>query len=194
MNKKDTNSISYIFNEMDPSEEVEFERELELNNNLLIEVETLKNTKERLQNLPDVNPPAHLVQSVRMMAAKKASDSRRRKQFSVYSAAAAVLLMAFASGFFIYDNEHSSENAPAEQAGMAGSAEFQNVMSPADQPEELTPWVDQNEIIRFTDQFQRENQASFDTVFKHSFQKLTPVTDPVQSRIYRRELQLTGSN
>lgn len=189
MKNKDTNSIAYIFNEMDPSEEVEFERELQKNSNLLIEVETLKNTKNRLNKLPQVAPPEHLVISIQLQAEKKAELSKRRKQFTVYSAVAAVLVFGFMSGIFLYDSSEPQEAATQASVGSAGN--LQQLAVPAN--EDLTPWVDQNEVLRFTDQFQAGNEATFDTVFRHSFQKLTPVTDPVQSRAYQRNLQLTGS-
>jgi hypothetical protein len=54
MRKTDTKSIAYLFKEMDPSEEVEFERSLKSNENLLIEVESFRQTNERLQPLPSL--------------------------------------------------------------------------------------------------------------------------------------------
>lgn len=192
MKDKDTNSIiAYIFNEMDPSEEVEFERELQTDNNLLIEVESLKNAKNRLNKLPVFSPPDEVVNSVKSLASKKAKESKRRKQYTVYSAVAAVLVVGFMSGVFLYDSSAPEESGKA----MVGSSNnLQQVALPARQEKNLSPWVDQNEILRFTDQLKSEEKETFDTVFKHSFQKLTPVTDPVQARVYRRDLQLTGSN
>lgn len=192
MKKKDTNSIAYIFNEMDPSEEVEFERELQSDNNLLIEVESLKNAKKRLDKLPRFSPPEYLVDSVKLMASKKAEASKRRKQYTVYSAVAAVLVVGFMSGMFLYDSSSIPEET--DKAMVGSSNNLQQVILPARQDENLSPWVDQNEVLRFTDQLKSEDKATFDTVFKHSFQKLTPVTDPIQSRVYQRDLQLTGSN
>ncbi|MEX0647122.1 MAG: hypothetical protein WEA56_11870 [Balneolaceae bacterium] len=193
MKNKDTNSISFIFNEMDPSEEVEFERELRASNNLLIDVESLKNTKKQLDRLPQINPPEHISNSIRLLAAKKAASSKRRKQFTVYSAVAAVLVAGFMSGIYFYDSPEP--NQTADQAIMGGGNNLQQLVVPAPSAgKDLTPWVDQNEVLRFTDQFQPGENATFDTVFRNSFQKLTPVTDPVQSRAYQRNLQLTGSN
>lgn len=193
MSKKVTNSISYVFNEMDPSEEVEFERELSGNSNLLIEVESLKKTKGQLDNLPLMEPPRNVVSSIQQHAERYSKSRRRNANLPIYTAFAAVFLIGLTSGFFLLNQpEHNS--GETNRAGLSNVPLLQNSTSVTSTTRErIKPWVDENEVIRFTDRFQAAEQTSFDTIFKNSFQKLTPVTDPVERRTYQQSLQLTGS-
>lgn len=195
MSKKVTNSISYVFNEMDPSEEVEFERELSGNSNLLIEVESLKKTKGRLDNLPLMEPPKSVVSSIQQHAERYSKLRRRNANLPIYTAFAAVFLIGLTSGFFLL-NQPESNSGETNRAGLSNVPLLQNstsVSATSTTRERIKPWVDENEVIRFTDRFQAAEQTSFDTIFKNSFQKLTPVTDPVERRAYQQSLQLTGS-
>lgn len=195
MSKKVTNSISYVFNEMDPSEEVEFERELSGNSDLLIEVETLKKTKGRLDNLPLMEPPKNVVSSIQQQAERYSKLRRRNVNLPIYTAFAAVFLIGLTSGFFLL-NQPENSSGETNRAGLSNVPLLQNstsVSATSTTRERIKPWVDENEVIRFTDRFQAAEQTSFDTIFKNSFQKLTPVTDPVERRAYQQSLQLTGS-
>lgn len=195
MSKKVTNSISYVFNEMDPSEEVEFERELSSNNNLLIEVESLKKTKGQLDNLPLMEPPKNVVSSIQQHAERYSRSRRRNANIPIYTAFAAVFLIGLTSGFFLL-NQPENSSGETNRAGLNNVPLLQNSTSTSASSttrERIKPWVDENEVIRFTDRFQAAEQTSFDSIFKNSFQKLTPVTDPVERRAYQQSLQLTGS-
>lgn len=195
MSEKVTNSISYVFNEMDPSEEVEFERELSGNSNLLIEVESLKKTKGQLDNLPLMEPPKNVVSSIQQHAERYSRSRRRNANIPIYTAFAAVFLIGLTSGFFLL-NQPENSSGETNQAGLNNVPLLQNstsVSATSTTRERIKPWVDENEVIRFTDRFQAAEQTSFDTIFKNSFQKLTPVTDPVERRAYQQSLQLTGS-
>ncbi|MEX0823264.1 MAG: hypothetical protein WD008_02680, partial [Balneolaceae bacterium] len=98
MTKKNTDSIAYIYNEMDPAEEVEFERKIRDNENILIEVESLKSLKAKLNQLPLLSPPDYVVDSI----CKAASDGKTKKnRFPIYSAVAAVLVVGLTSGFLL---------------------------------------------------------------------------------------------
>jgi len=56
MSKEDTNSIKYILEEMDPAEEIEFERRMSSNPDLRIEVESIRRMKGKLNSLPELSP------------------------------------------------------------------------------------------------------------------------------------------
>ena len=57
MINNDEGCIRYLMQEMDPAEEIEFEREMLKNQDLLIEVESLRRTDKKLGKLPLINPP-----------------------------------------------------------------------------------------------------------------------------------------
>jgi hypothetical protein len=212
MSKKENQSITYVYDEMDPSEKLEFERDLEYDDNLLIEVESFKKISERLFELKPIQPPAELYEEI----LNKACMFRKKQKF--YSdnrymfAAAAIIIMGFTSGVFLLN---SSAPGPEMEAGsaMMGTPEIV-VSTPAVPSDDITnqnmatltgtggvtqmeasriePWVDENDVIHFYERFGYTNNASLDSMFHHSFQKLTPVTDPSQSISIQRHLHLTG--
>lgn len=189
--KENNRSIAYIYNEMDPSEKVEFERDLENDSDLLIEVESLKQISKRINRLELIQPPEHLVNSV-CEAAKNSSNSRSNINLLrtfLYSAAA-LLLIGFTSGILLMDNQQTdSSKKNVESASVSGSPTFSQPIS-SSSPENLKPWVDNNDILYFQDQT-GPNQTSMDSIMIDSYKKLTPV-NPSGVRPYQR-LQLTGS-
>lgn len=210
MSKKENQSITYIYNEMDPSEKLEFERDLENDSNLLIEVESFKNISEKLFQLKCIHPPAEISDEI----LGRAETLRKKHSSSIGSrymfAAAALIVIGLTSGVFLLNSsEGSTENNTG--SAMIGSTESQlnntfpvNVLS--EQPavvsssgivrsevNAIEPWIDENDVIHFYDRFRADNIATIDSMFHHSYQKLTPVTDPSQSVSIQRHLHLTGS-
>lgn len=197
MRKKDINSIAYLFREMDPSEEMEFEREIEENANLLIEVESLKKVNERLNDLPELSAPAEVLERVMQAAYSKQVKPASRRIPPLYYAAAALLLAGFTAGALFLEAE--TQNTGAENTASAGTSVLQlenrsaGVAASPQTRQHVAPWVDNNEVIRFTDRLRPVESASIDSIIRDSYQRLTPVTDPQQSRYYQRNLHLTGS-
>lgn len=192
MTRKNTDSIAYIYNEMDPAEEVEFERKIRDNENVLIEVESLRSLKEKLNQLPLISPPEYIVDSV----CKAACDGKTKKnRFPIYSAVAAVLVVGLTSGFLLFGEEGSNDNNNGlNQAAIGSTSSLQQQSISNSDRIELQPWVDRNEVIHFSDRVLNPDNPTFDSVFKNSYQKLTPVSDPIQSRRYQQNLHLTGSS
>ena len=200
MSDKENRSIVYIFNEMDPSEILEFERELSCDSNLLIEVESLKKIAEKLDKLDTVEPPEEAVQAIyRKISEEKAVKKSGSDRFIWYSAAAAVLLFVTAGLYLMdYGNETTNEATGTDTAILGGNpyvfpaTSDQSVTESTD--DKITPWVDHNEVIRFQDGvFSGEEAAAIDSIYRQSFQKLTPVTNPSQSATARQNLHLTGN-
>src|SRR5690625_7192981 len=92
MNNKSDRCISYIYNEMDPSEQMEFERELEQNQNLLIEVETLRKVSGRLQDIRWMDRPAELVEPIYAQGSRAHASGTRSRNWWRWGRAAARLL------------------------------------------------------------------------------------------------------
>ncbi len=196
MRNKDTRIISYLFNEMDPSERVEFERKLIDDENLLIEVESLKQTKLRLSPLPELHPPKHIIESVLKEAEEYSRKSVINRGRSVYYAAAAVLITGFLASAILLDQ--NTENSSAAQASVSAPT-FETTQSPINrvtsvrQASAPLQWIDSNDVIRFSDRVSQNQTSDIDSIFKNSYKKLTPVTNPTQTGAYHRNLQLTGS-
>ncbi|MDX1642569.1 MAG: hypothetical protein R3220_12775, partial [Balneolaceae bacterium] len=92
MSAKENRSIAYIYNEMDPSEKHEFERDLQNDSDLLIEVESLKKVSKNLNQFGYIDPPDHVVQAVYDSARKKSSQSGSDYWRTFFYAAAALIL------------------------------------------------------------------------------------------------------
>lgn len=199
MRNRDINSIAYLFREMDPSEVVEFERSLNENENLLIEVESFRKVHGRLNDLPDLSPPKELTDSVIKIAAQRNSKSGSQWHRTMMFTVAAIMLAGFTAVALITEPAPTTSSGsgqastglstslqPVGPKSMSGSFE-ENSATP------LKPWVDNDEFIRFSERVGQSESASYDSIFKNSYQRLTPVieTDPYV-RMQRR-LQLTGS-
>jgi len=196
MNKSDTFSIKYIYGELDPSEEILFEREIKENSDLMIEVESLKKTKQRLNGVPVIQPPDHLTKKVLEFSDNHRNGQARGQSLLYFSFAASVLVVIFFGYLFALNEEH--ENSAGVASSSIGDNETVLIQKrPDNRANEvsLSPWVDKNDILHVNDFYNNSNMnASFDSVFRTSMQKLTPVLPLEQNSMKNRELQLTGSN
>jgi hypothetical protein len=177
---------------MDPSEKLEFERDLENDSDLLIEVESFKKISKNLNQLGHIDPPDHVVQAVYDSARNSSSQSGSNHWRTFFYSSAAILLIGMTSGIFMMDQQESDGNrGQAESASISTSPVIsQPVNSSAAQTP--APWVDNNEIIYFQGiAGSGSQQAEIDSMRNDSYKKLTPV-DPSGVRPYQR-LQLTGS-
>lgn len=200
MSDKENRSIAYIFNEMDPSEKLEFKRELERDSDLLIEVETLKNTAGKLDELGTVEPPEEAVRAIYRKVAENQGRRNTGSERYIWLSAAAVLLLFITSGLYFMDSGESTTRPGSEQGSAiigGGSTLFpatDEESSGESTDERILPWIDHNEFIRFQDGvFSDDEAAVIDSIYRQSFQKLTPVTNPSQSATARQNLHLTGN-
>lgn len=192
-------SIRYLMKEMDPSEEVLMERAMMEDENLLIEVESMRSTLQRLdKNLPFVKPPTELTERIVRQAAKKGKGKSTvwNRFFSLntvkYAAAATVAVLALITGYMWVELE--SRPAPADIPSYPASVTSSSFIITTVGETQPEPWVDNNNILRFQDRFNSDNQAAFDSILSSSTRKLTPLngSDVTNPRI--RSVQLTGSS
>ncbi|MFN1834118.1 hypothetical protein AB2B38_002555 [Balneola sp. MJW-20] len=172
--------IRYLMKEMDPSEEMEFERMMREDENLLIEVETLRNTLKKLDQLPEKTPPPHLIEEIKNSTAYqnkvlKGQSGSRIIRYSTYTAAATVLLIAVSGIYFQFS-----------QPGVSGTG------LPEDQT--VSPWVDRNEVLRYSGEYAVPVEVELSDEYNKSYDKLRLVESvPVQSPD-KQGLILTGSS
>lgn len=198
MSDKNSRSVAYLYDEMDPSEKLEFERDLKMDENLLIEVETLRKVSTKLHNMDTLQPPVEVVDAVlrSLEVRKKVAGSRRSKRV-VYYSAAAILLLGLTYGFILTGDVDSGQSNGSESATVGT---FQNMLpasvgnvSTVSEMDKLMPWVDHNDVLHFRDGLYGSEASSVDSIFRQSFRKLTPITNPSQSPTARQNLHLTGS-
>ncbi len=198
MSTKENRSIAYIYNEMDPSEKLEFERDLQNDSDLLIEVESLKKIARNLDQLEPMDPPAHVVEAVYQSAKKNKEDSAKGYWKPIIYSAAALLLIGMTSGIFLIEDTETqgSGNQQTKAASVtSGGTDFfpEAVNQTSISEKNLQPWVDNNEILYFQGQTASESSVVPDSIRNESLKKLTPV-NPSGERSRPEELQLTGSH
>lgn len=198
MSDRNSRSVAYLYNEMDPSEKLEFERDLNNDENLLIEVETLRKVADKLHRMDTVQPPDKIVDAVMqsLVDRKAVAGSRRSRKFIYYSAAA-IFIFGLTYGFILIGDVGDVISNNSESASVGS---FQNVLpasmgssAKVSETGKVMPWVDHNEVLHFRDGLYGSEASSADSIFRQSFRKLTPITNPSQSPTARQNLHLTGS-
>ncbi|SMO86052.1 hypothetical protein [Gracilimonas mengyeensis] len=185
MHTDENKAIRYLMKEMDPSEVMEFEKKIREDEDLLIEVESLRATQRKLSGLPKKNPPKHITKKIaseaKQLQSQKVRKSKTITLLAKRGVAAAVLLAAFYGGFQYYE-------------GTSGSATSQEaVPASATTAGSVTPWVDRNEVLRFNGTETTEASAEMQQELNRSFEKLQLVNDPGSVNGTGSGILLTGS-
>lgn len=215
MRNKDNDCIRYLMKEMDPSEELLMERAMMEDEDLLIEVESMRQTLQKLDKLPEMEPPSHVTESVLEKAAEQAEKNRknnhplRKPAFKV--AVAATLALTFTAGgaWFFGTTENdptqpqtvtsSATSTPAQEVsesatGFQFSSSTDDFLNPATftNTSNVEPWVDRNNILRFDDYFSNQNEQ-FRALLDRSAEKLKLIESSMPSGQRPNPVQLTGS-
>lgn len=196
--------IRYLMKEMDPSEEVLMERAMMEDDDLLIEVESLRQTLKRLDELPDKDPPSHVSESIIKYAAEKAESRKSENILSFeplrYAAAAVVILSVSIGSFWMYEQNSEAgndANATLNSGTSEARANLSDMAIPSLNVSSLgenhtEPWVDKSDVIYFQDQYNSQT-AEYDSILKNSLQKLTPLSNPSFYNTGNRSIQMTGT-
>lgn len=182
--------IRYLMKEMDPSEEVLMERAMMEDDDLLIEVESMRQTLQRLDDLPDREPPADLSASViRQAADQKNAAPWPHIPTQVYKYAAVLLIgVGIGSGVWLITG-----SSPSDATDATNAANIATEFNESAQKTNVEPWVDRENVIYYQDMFSRQ-ASDYNAILETSMQKLTPVDGSFRSNTTTRNLQLTGSH
>ena len=172
--------------EMDPSEEVEFERKILKDEDLLIEVETLRKTYQKLGKIPLQSPPKSLTNQITRAAVAKQKARIHKTNIwvmnfprAVASIAAAIMLVSVTyllGGFSSGDVSSSSDIV-------------ENVSATA----EVRPWVNRNDVLMFSGTAtQPEMTESVQTDITNSFGRLRLVNSETGFSPPSRKIVLTN--
>jgi hypothetical protein len=183
MQINDEDCIRYLMREMDPSEEIEFEREMMSNENLLIEVESLRSTYNKVKKLPLKQTPAEILNKVKEQAVSD-QQKRLRSSFKLIgwfgksvAVAATILLLISISTYFIDFGTLTS--SPAQTTVISAGT--------------VQPWVDRNEIINISDRTDAVQAQRIGAEYEKSYEKLIPVDKVDISSNQRQGVLLTSS-
>lgn len=183
MQINDEDCIRYLMREMDPSEEIEFEREMMSNENLLIEVESLRSTYNKVKKLPLKQTPAEILEKVKKQAV---SDQQKQLRSSfmligwfgkTVAVAATILLLISVSVYFI--DFGALTDSPSENTIISAGS--------------VQPWVDRNEIIKISDRTDAIQAQRIGADYEQSYEKLIPVNKVVIPSNQRQGVLLTSS-
>lgn len=191
MSKRDTKSIKYILDELDPAEKIEFERELEQDADLLIEVESIKRMQNKLNKLPLLSPPHNISESVLNCAASK--NFRSDEKNVRFYLSAAVLLFSLTAGSLMLDNPFQNDGNTSNASVQFSSPAVIDNSAGKSIPSSTTPWVDRNNVLKLGG-FDSGNLHSRVPDFNDNSTKLRPADDIFYRGSVNRSLQLTGNN
>lgn len=178
-NTDDHKVIRYLMKEMDPSEELEFEKQMREDEDLLIEVESLRATNRKLSALSELNPPKHIIENISKeaeLAAKKNFGYNFQKIF-IKAAAASVLLASVTGGFMYYSSVSPENHVTNETSGQM-----------------IEPWVDRNDILRYAGEAPQTTETAVHPDLLKSYDKLQLVSEPMGNTSPSNRILLTGSS
>ena len=176
--------IRYLMKEIDPSEEIELEREMMADENLLIEVESLRKTYQKLQKLPLKEPPTRVVCKISEEAVLTLQDQlSRNKSWAFWmsrGAAAAVLLLFVSTSLYFADQRAEPEPSHVE---------------PVTSLEGVEPWIDRSNMIHFAGtSLQVQNSEPLQADLTNSFNKLKLVSSETGFVPSSRKVVLTSTH
>ena len=199
--------IRFLMDEMDPSEKISFEKKIRLNQDLLIEVESLKKTWEKTNAYPSFESPELVKEAI--FAKAEASINASSKSWNWipqhgFKVAASFLVVATAIiAWNTWMPTKQSENTGSlytpidvQQSNVPlTTAKDSDIENDANETgNEITPWVDHNHIIRFagTTDFNLSKSSEINSTSQQN-SKLRLVNDQTGYTGQNRKILLTGN-
>lgn len=194
MTKSDTDCIKYIENEMDPSEKLVFEREVESNSDLLIEVETIRTIRDKVkESLPLISAPESVLEAVANFSEQHAQKPKVKSLPPYLTAAAAIVVCTITIGIFLIDESGGHQGDVINASFNSEITLPSGINSSEKETEAVTPWIDRNQVLHFTGN-QNEQTDGADSIFQNSYQYLTPVGPANDVRTTQRSFHLTRTS
>tara|TARA_R110000868_G_scaffold304437_7_gene565033 strand:+ start:4133 stop:4693 length:561 start_codon:yes stop_codon:yes gene_type:complete len=185
MQKNDDFSIRYLMREMDPSEEIEFEREMMNDENLLIEVESLRKTYQKLGKLPIWEPPPDLATKIASDAIKARREQLKRSNrwtsfMSRSVAAAAIAILIISTTIYFSNGQAYTQTDTIETTGITKT---------------IKPWVDRSNNLHFAGtSIQSDNSQTLQLEVDQSYSKLKLINSETGFAPSTRKIVLTSSS
>jgi hypothetical protein len=186
---RDEMTIKYVMGALDPAEAAEFRLLMQQDQNLLIEVESLKQTLRRLDSLPLISAPASVLELVKKQAAGEQKGILYRFR---YAAAAAALVLAVSAS--LYFNGMFTTKQPGAPAAVATPVEAlkqpeeSKVVKNAIPQKAVNTWKDRKNVVTI-DQVGPESEYD-----KIPSSRLKPVTTPSGPSPAEQRMTLTKAN
>lgn len=188
--------IKYLMDELDPSEKVLVEKKMREDPNILIEIESLRCTLKKLDNLPVYDPPAKVTQALVDLARDNNNNTavtpipllgNMAHNVRYWGAAAVLVLSVSVGSYFIFSNESQSVKMNAQTNTAMSSPAVQGSQT-------VKPWVDRNNIIYITPTNSSQvASVNTDTALSGSMKNLKPLKNPILNQDQTLDLHLAGS-
>jgi hypothetical protein len=199
MSNVDELCIKYVFDELDPSEITLVEQAMIHDQNLLIEVESLKRTWKKIRNLPELKPPANLSEAI----IDHAVDYSSQQQFfgsswrnpGLLATAAIVLFSLMISTAYLLPSDTNNGN-PSEGAGISASVGAQApgaAMSEESYQELLRIWNGHNNLVNVGTQNDAGVDNEADSLQGRGVLPIQTEASPMIFSPAFRDFQLTGN-
>ncbi len=197
MSNVDELCVKYVFDELDPSEVTLVEQAMLQDQNLLIEVESLKSTWRKLKKMPELEPPENISAAIINQATVHSNQQQlfgsRWKNPGLMATAAVVIFSLLISTAYLLLNEESSQSAViatdiAETGSQAGA--LHPIMESFE--ETLTFWNNRGNMILIGSAGDQEGVRNSDTLENGIS---TPASRPPEQMVITpsiRDFQLTG--
>lgn len=200
MSNVDELCVKYVFDELDPSEVTFVEKAMLDDENLLIEVESLKSTWRKLKKLPELEPPDNISQAI-IEQAREHSNQQQLFNSSwsnpgLMATAAIVVFSLMVSTAYLLPGDNESETKTPGNSPVAGSGtgiavtpiEFSEKM------EQFQPWSERQNYI-FTGKKEDDDQEQqSDSLERRGLRQTGQGITPVIISGDQQSFQLTGTN
>ena len=199
MSNVDELCVKYVFDELDPSEITLVEQAMMHDQNLLIEVESLKSTWRKLRKLPELTPPPNISEAI----LDHAKDYSSQQQFfgnswrnpGLLATAAIVMFSLLISTAYLLPSETMTGTALEERAatssvGSQAPASFHEYQS---YEELFRVWNGQTNLVAIGSEAEAVNAIEADSLQR---QWVLPAQRDPNSLILSpafRDFQLTGT-
>ena len=173
--------------EMDPTEEIEFEREMLNNQNLLIEVQSLKTTYKKLDRLPLLNPPNDFIEQIKQNAVsvQRKRTEKSKTLFLNYAKAVASIAAALMVVSITFYFNHKFNDTFIEKTSTIQTTKNLKIL----------PWIDRNEVIQFVGTTNKSVVPNaFEEEMNQSFGKLRQVKNKIGFTTNDKKVILTSTN
>lgn len=152
MSNVDELCVKYVFDELDPSEITLVEEAMIEDQNLLIEVESLKSTWRKLKKMPEMHPPENISKAIIEQAREHSSQQqmfgKRWNNPGLMATAAVVIFSLLISTAYLLPDKEPASNASGDTmtAGTSKTAgTIQSNIESVEQP--FTPSFDRQNMI-----------------------------------------------
>jgi hypothetical protein len=214
MLNEDNICIKYLMNELDPSEAMLVEKAMMEDQDLLIEIECLRETLKKVDKLPAVQPPQNISEQIIKKAVEQRSEAQKlslqayKLQQPKYYAAAAMLLAGVTLGALTFDVYPGAlEEYYGQRSKSTTTQSISNTKTSSDRSvpvnatftstqnsdSNVQPWVDHNDVLHYQESEQDGFSFINDSIMKESMKKLKPINEPVHFYARPKSVHLTGA-